>query len=61
MIFSSNICSSGYGAVKVRDDPKLYNTPNETKILGPEGDTYIKLAQDCVKNRVCIDFYVALL
>jgi hypothetical protein len=25
LVFSSNICTSGYGAIKMRDDPKLYN------------------------------------
>lgn len=36
LVFSSNICSNGYGALKQREDPKLYNTPNEAKLLSPE-------------------------
>jgi hypothetical protein len=44
LVFASNLCSIGYGPVKIRDDPKLYNTPNEKNILSPENDFYTKLA-----------------
>ena len=60
MVFSSNLSTVGYGPVHVRDDPKLYNTPNEKNLLTPEKDTYVKLAQECVKDRVCVDLFFTI-
>ena len=36
-MFSSNISTIGYGAIKDRNDPKVFNTPNEHKLMMPEG------------------------
>lgn len=44
LVFSSNLSTVGFGPVHVRDDPKLYNTPNEKNLLHPDKDTYVKLA-----------------
>lgn len=57
LVFATNLCSIGYGAVKIRDDPKLYNTNNEKNLVAPENDFYSKLAYECVKQRVCIDLF----
>jgi hypothetical protein len=59
-VFASSICQTGYGACKSRDDPKLYNTPQENKILSPETNFYTNLAQDCIKSRICVDLVYAL-
>jgi protein transport protein SEC24 len=58
--FSSNLSSFGFGALKVRDEIKLYNTPNEKNILSPENDSYTKLAEECVKNRITVDLFITL-
>lgn len=52
--------SLGYGAVKSRDDAKLYNTPNEKNLLAPENDLYTKLAEECIKSRICVDLFLTL-
>jgi protein transport protein SEC24 len=57
LVFSSNLSSIGYGPVKIRDDPKIYNSANEKNILSPENDFYSKLAYECVKQRICIDLF----
>jgi len=44
----------------MRDDPKLYNTPNEKNILHPENESYNKLADECIKKRVCVDLFFAV-
>lgn len=48
IIFSSYVNTTGFGAIVVRDDPKIYNTDKEKVLLSPANDTYIKLAQECV-------------
>lgn len=60
LAFGSNLSSIGFGAVKMRDDPKLYNTPNEKNILHPENESYNKLADECIKKRVCVDLFFAV-
>jgi hypothetical protein len=60
-VFATNINSSGYGAtMTIRDDPKLYNTPNEKNILSPANDLYTKLATECVSQRICVDIFYAI-
>ena len=43
-----------------RDDPKQYNTDKEKNILTPAVDHYMKLATDCVQQRVTIDLFYAM-
>lgn len=50
----------GFGKLHDRDDPKVYNTPNEHKILTQENDTYTKLAEECIKNRICVDLFITI-
>ena len=59
IVFSSNQCAIGFGSVKSRDDAKLYNTPNEKALVHEETDVYVKLAEECVKQRVCVDLFFA--
>ena len=60
LVFSSNLSTVGFGPVHVRDDAKLYNTPNEKNLLQPEKDTYVKLAEECIKSRVCVDLFFTI-
>eukprot|EP00349_Pseudokeronopsis_sp_Brazil_P002794 CAMPEP_0202963266 /NCGR_PEP_ID=MMETSP1396-20130829/7245_1 /ASSEMBLY_ACC=CAM_ASM_000872 /TAXON_ID= /ORGANISM="Pseudokeronopsis sp., Strain Brazil" /LENGTH=361 /DNA_ID=CAMNT_0049684321 /DNA_START=1043 /DNA_END=2128 /DNA_ORIENTATION=+ len=60
LVFSSTICSLGSGQVKVRDDPKLYNSSSELKILQPESQFYTHLAEELVKRRICVDLFFTL-
>ena len=59
-MFSSNLSTVGFGPVVVRDDAKLYNSPNEKNLLTPEKDTYVKLAEECIKGRVCVDLFFTI-
>lgn len=59
-MFSSQICSIGFGALAARDDPKVYNTDKEKLMLSPVSDIYIKMAEDCVQNRICVDLFYCL-
>mmetsp|Transcript_15076 Transcript_15076/g.14648 ORF Transcript_15076/g.14648 Transcript_15076/m.14648 type:complete len:110 (-) Transcript_15076:45-374(-) len=60
MVFSSTMCSIGSGSVKVRDDPKIYNSSSENKILSPETNFYSQLGEELVKRRICVDLFFTL-
>jgi len=57
MVFTSNINTLGAGSALARDDPKLYNTDKEKGLLQPHNEANMKLAQECLKDRVVIDLY----
>jgi protein transport protein SEC24 len=59
-VFSSNINSIGWGSLIPRDDAKLYNTDKEKNIITPANDALIKLATECVAQRVTIDLFYAM-
>jgi Sec23/Sec24 trunk domain len=54
------MCTIGLGYNTCRDDPKLYNTDKERQILSPASDLYVKLAEDCVSHRICVDLFFTL-
>jgi protein transport protein SEC24 len=60
MAFTSNINTLGAGGVNARDDSKLYNTDKEKNLLQPPNEVYYKLAQECIRDRVTVDLYYAV-
>lgn len=60
LVFSSNICSSGVGSLLWREDTKLYNTDKEKVLLSPVNDFYVKLAEECIEQRICVDLIYAI-
>jgi protein transport protein SEC24 len=59
-VFASNISNSGWGALTYRDDAKLYNSDKEKVILSPVSDIYVKLAEECITQRICVDLFYAI-
>jgi protein transport protein SEC24 len=47
------------GALKDRNEAKLYNTPKETTLLTPENNFYKLLATESVKDQVSVDLFLA--
>lgn len=43
-----------------RDDAKLYNSDKEKTLLSPANDHYVKMAQECIKQRICVDLFYAM-
>lgn len=43
-----------------REDPKLYNTDKEKVLLSPVNDTYTKMAEECIQQRICVDLIYAI-
>ncbi len=50
----------GRGAVKVRDDPKHYNTSSEKSILYPDPIHYAKVGQQCTKDYIGVDLFLTM-
>lgn len=59
-MFASHINGIGAGQLVARDDPKLYNTDKERNIVTPANDHFIKMANECVQQRITIDLFYAL-
>ncbi|KAI7875629.1 hypothetical protein K492DRAFT_210828 [Lichtheimia hyalospora FSU 10163] len=53
-VFQSVLPNHGRGVLPARDDKALYNTDKEKSLLNPQNDTYKELADECVKNAVCV-------
>jgi protein transport protein SEC24 len=60
IVFASNINGIGAGSLILRDDSKLYNTDKEKNIVSPANDHYIKMAIECVQQRITVDLFYAL-
>ena len=60
MVFASNISTIGIGALVSRDDVKVYNTDKEKALLAPANEHYIKLAIECVSQRITVDLFYAM-
>lgn len=60
LVFASNINSVGFGNLLYRDDPKAYNTDKEKVLLSPVNETFVKLAHECVRERICVDLIYAI-
>jgi protein transport protein SEC24 len=60
LVFTSNMCTIGFGATANRDDPKLYNSDKERSILSPANDLYVQMAKECISHRICVDLFYCL-
>ncbi len=60
IVFASTISQLGFGSVASHDDPKLYNTSSETKLLSPASTHYQDLSETCINKRICVDLFFAL-
>ena len=58
MLFTTGMCTIGFGAQKVREDPKVYNTNQENNMMKPGVDVLESLAHKCLKSRICVDIYI---
>ncbi|KAF9578123.1 COPII coat Sec23p-Sfb3p heterodimer component, partial [Lunasporangiospora selenospora] len=58
IIFQTALPTFGPGALKHRDDSKLYGTDKERTLYAPQDDFYKKLAESCVDAGLCIDLFL---
>jgi protein transport protein SEC24 len=57
-IIQSTLPSLGPGALKNRDDPKLYGTEREKSLFAPQDSFYTQLASECVQSGVSMDVWL---
>jgi hypothetical protein len=57
-VIQSCLPSLGPGALKNRDDPKLYGTEREKGLFVPQESFYTQLASGCVENGVSVDVWL---
>lgn len=58
IMFQTSLPTYGPGALKHRDDSKLYGTDKERTLYAPQDDFYRKLAEQCVDAGLCIDLFL---
>ncbi|KAI7817471.1 Sec23/Sec24 trunk domain-containing protein [Gamsiella multidivaricata] len=58
IIFQTALPTFGPGALRHRDDSKLYNTDKEKTLYAPQDDFYKKLAECCVDAGLSIDLFL---
>ncbi|KAG0377736.1 COPII coat Sec23p-Sfb3p heterodimer component [Mortierella sp. AD032] len=58
IMFQTALPTSGPGALKQREDSKLYNTDKERTLFAPQDDFYKKLAESCVDAGLSIDLFL---
>ncbi|KAK3818887.1 MAG: Sec23/Sec24 trunk domain-containing protein [Benniella sp.] len=58
IIFQTALPSFGPGALRHREDSKLYGTDKEKQLYGPQDDFYTKLAESCVDAALSIDLFL---
>ncbi|KAI9263361.1 hypothetical protein BDA99DRAFT_65660 [Phascolomyces articulosus] len=49
--------TTGPGALKLRDDPKLHGTDKERQLLAPQDTLYTTMGKECVNEGVCVDLW----
>ena len=54
----SSLPTVGEGALKLREDTKLYGTPKESSMLQPATNFYKMLATEAAKNQVAVDLFL---
>lgn len=57
-VFSSSLSNLGPGALKMRDDKKLYGGPRESSLLSPQSSFYKSFAIDCSRSQVSVDMWL---
>ncbi|KAI0032870.1 protein transporter SEC24 [Vararia minispora EC-137] len=55
---TGSLPSVGPGALKARDDPKVYGTPKESVLLQPASSFYKTFAIDCSRSQVTVDMFL---
>ncbi|ORZ38983.1 hypothetical protein BCR44DRAFT_124149 [Catenaria anguillulae PL171] len=58
LLFHTSLPTTGPGALKNREDPKLYGTDKERTLYQPAEPFYATLAKDAVAAGVCIDMFL---
>ncbi|KAF9959754.1 COPII coat Sec23p-Sfb3p heterodimer component [Mortierella alpina] len=58
ILFQTALPTYGPGALKHREDSKLYGTDKERTLYAPQDDFYKKLAETCVDAGLCIDLFL---
>ncbi|KAI1310209.1 COPII coat Sec23p-Sfb3p heterodimer component [Mortierella claussenii] len=58
IVFQTALPTFGPGALKHRDDSKLYGTDKERTLYAPQDDFYKNLAESCVGAGVSIDLFL---
>ncbi|KAF9921778.1 COPII coat Sec23p-Sfb3p heterodimer component [Linnemannia zychae] len=58
IIFQTSLPTFGPGALRHRDDMKLYGTEKEKTLYAPQDDFYKKLAESCVDAGLSIDLFL---
>ncbi|KAF9142343.1 COPII coat Sec23p-Sfb3p heterodimer component [Mortierella sp. GBA39] len=58
IMFQTALPTSGPGALKQREDSKLYGTDKERTLFAPQDDFYKKVAESCVDAGLSIDLFL---
>ncbi|KAF8928335.1 hypothetical protein EDD21DRAFT_383268 [Dissophora ornata] len=58
ILFQTSLPTYGPGALKHRDDSKLYGTDKERTLYAPQDDFYKKLGETCVDAGLSIDLFL---
>lgn len=58
IVFQTSLPMSGPGALRHRDELKLYGTEKEKTLYAPQDDFYKKLAESCVDAGLSIDLFL---
>lgn len=57
-VFTSALTNLGPGALKMRDDKKMYGGPRESTLLSPQSPFYKGFAIDCSRHQVSVDMWL---
>ncbi|OAD76143.1 hypothetical protein PHYBLDRAFT_123428 [Phycomyces blakesleeanus NRRL 1555(-)] len=57
-IFQSLLPTLGPGALKGREDQKLYGTDKEKQLFLPQNPFYTTIGKECVQSGVCVDLWL---
>lgn len=58
IMFQTALPTFGPGALRQREEARLYGTENEKQLYAPQGDFFQKLAEDCVDAALSIDLFL---
>ncbi|KAG8861073.1 COPII subunit [Serendipita sp. 405] len=58
LVLSASLPTLGAGALKDRDDPKLFGTSKESNLLQPASPFYKTFAIDCSRSQVSVDMFL---
>jgi protein transport protein SEC24 len=58
IVMLASIPNEGEGALKPREDPKLFGTASESGLLSPANSWFKSFAIDCSKDQVSVDLFL---